>query len=341
MRERGGMKSLALLVAAGLTGCAFVPRNTVSKKVVGSNVALSATVAPPGQAQGLTVHAQARNGTLRIVTTLRRTCQRTLVEQLEVTHGKRWGFWVANDSSGYSLVIGFMLAPILLPVSATITGITVANHDDRITREERATPNGIEPCPLPSRMLVKLTLPSGGVADVITDGEGVALFELPAEEPDQGTVIARADQHAARVDYYRTHEACEASRLTMLDRANAAPARRVVALQAIPRCASMTTGTDPRGDRAWELAMAAAIGAASGRCQPAFQHEAELKQLDLPLHTAVYGHADIVGCFGRDGEHRRVMSECQIKRAEAMRAAQLIQDPNRRGEALRKVPRCD
>jgi hypothetical protein len=46
MRERGGMKSLALLVVAGLTGCAFVPRNTVSKKVVGSNVALSETVTP-------------------------------------------------------------------------------------------------------------------------------------------------------------------------------------------------------------------------------------------------------------------------------------------------------
>ncbi len=329
------MKSLFAVLAALLTGWLFVPRDKVTTRVVGSNVA---TV--PLSSQPTSVTVQARNSTLRLMLATPRMCQRNLIETLELTHSKRLGFFVPLENSGYALFIGIMLAPITLPVSAVVTGLILGTDKDTTTHKDRTTPNGVEPCPAPISGPIQLTLASGAVTHVVTGDDGVSLFELPADEPEHGAVVARTGTLQTRVIYYRSSGACDAHRLSMLEQTNAVTAGRARALQAIPRCASITTGTDPRRERAWELAMHAAIGAANGNCQPAFQHEVELKQLDPVLHTMVYGHREIVGCFGREDERRRQMSQCQVTRAEAMRAAQLIRDPNQRGEALRKIPRC-
>jgi hypothetical protein len=221
-----------------------------------------------------------------------------------------------------------------------IAGVSLNSHKPWVSLDRTVKDNGIEPCPLSEQRKIFVTWPSGHTVEVLTDAKGRANLDAPSTEPDYGTVSVTSGGTVARATYYRDLAACEAARTTQLEHANTLTSKRTAALEAIPHCAAIAVGAPKQRERAFELAIGAAIAASRGECRMAHDAEEAVKNLDPAVHATVFNHPEVRGCIAREAARQSKMTPCTLARADAMRAAQTIKDPNARGEALRKIPQC-
>ena len=115
---------------------------------------------------------------------------------------------------------------------------------------------------------------------------------------------------------------------------------RAELLGRIPRCDAVTTGTNPVSERAWQLALRAAIGASRGDCKPALDATAEVQNLDPELHTAIFGHPEVTSCVQREAARQQSHRACLAAHTAATHAAMSNANLQARTAALRRLPIC-
>lgn len=326
------------MVVVLLQGCYLYAMDTTTTQLVAKDLHPVPVRTDPPVVQPL-----AWGATIKVFAFVPRQCRRDLATTTDTTHGKKLalGTFLGEANDGYSLLIGAALTPFMIPISGLIAGIELNRHHDTVTRTTKVTANGVEPCPVIGTRSVMLQLASGGSQMLVTARDGTTSFELPASEPDQGTVaVSTTGSAVVAIDYYRTAATCAAARNALLARANAITGYRAPMLEHIPRCGTLFADSDRAADHVWDLAIGAAAAAARGVCRPAYEAEEGVRNLDPTLHAAVYGHAELVACLAKETARRRNVTDCMQTRADKMRAAQAIANPQQRGDALRKIPQC-
>jgi len=174
----------AILVLGLLSGgCLVVPAKKVTSRPAPNEVG-AATFAT---ARSVELTAQADAGSVRVHAISHGECSSKVFAVTEVTTERKAKLGGSDDPR--AALFGLVLAPVLIPISALVTGFMLAGDEPVTTRQVR--PIGIKrfACSREAEQLaIQMTLPSGAVVEAVTDTNGDALFEVPATEPYQGSV---------------------------------------------------------------------------------------------------------------------------------------------------------
>jgi len=188
-------RALALLAPTlvGLlgTGCLVVPAKKVSTKPLPNELG-TATFATQKSVQ---LAARADAAKIYVHAIRLGTCSRPVYAVTEVTTERKAKFEVSDDPRG--AIFGFLLAPVLIPVSAVVTGFRLAGED--ATTDKKTRPLGtqhFECSQAAGEYALQLTLPDGGTLRTMTDAAGDATFELPDLDAYTGhvTVVGQGSE---------------------------------------------------------------------------------------------------------------------------------------------------
>jgi hypothetical protein len=181
------MTRALLLSATLLTGCLIVPSSQTTTRRVGTEDGI-ATFA---KAREVTLASEVRGTTLYVQATRIGECTQPVLEIREITTKKHARLGGASDPRARAL--GFLFAPITIPISAIYTGLAVAS--DTGETERVTAPIGVKryACSLEANQLtVAFTLPSGATIKRMTTRDGRIELEIPAYEPYQGAITVSA-----------------------------------------------------------------------------------------------------------------------------------------------------
>lgn len=206
------MTRALLLSTLLLTGCLIVPSTRTTTRRVGTENG----VATFAKAHEVTLSAEARGQTLLVQAKRIGECTQPVMEIREVTRSKHAKLGGASDPRARAL--GFLLAPITIPISAVITGLSVAS--DVAETEQVSTQIGIKryACSLEANQLtISFTLPSGETVKRRTPRNGRIQLDIPDTEPYVGTITMTAPTAAPQqVAYAMPKPAITAARDAIL-----------------------------------------------------------------------------------------------------------------------------
>ncbi len=181
------MTRAILLCSVLLTGCLIVPSTQTTSRRVGTENGI-ATFA---KAREVSLSTELHGQTLLVQATRIGECTQPVMEIREVTTKKHAKLGGASDPRGRAL--GFLLAPITIPISAIITGLAVAS--DTGETEQVTAQIGVKryPCSLQANQLtISFTLPSGQIVKRTTPRDGRIELDIPGTEPYLGTIAISA-----------------------------------------------------------------------------------------------------------------------------------------------------
>ncbi len=174
----------ALLLFSILSGgCLIVPATKTLSKAA-PNEAGAATFA---NQKSLALTARFADEMIHVHAIRQGECSRPVFKVTEVTSERRAKLGGASDPR--AMILGVLLAPITIPVSALVTGLIVASDEPEVTTERKLLGTQRYACSgSAANVAVKMTLPSGTTVDGITDANGDAELGVPTTEPYTGTV---------------------------------------------------------------------------------------------------------------------------------------------------------
>jgi hypothetical protein len=206
------MKALALLLL-GTSGCFVLTGTTQTTQKVGTRTG----EATPGKVEHIAVGVAAADGAIDVRAVASRTCTRDRLGVYEVRESKHLRMGGADDPR--AKVFGLLLAPVTMPVSFVISGLSVLGSD-QVTEATRVEGTERYACTTPAADLaVTLGLPSGEHAQAFTDVQGELHYKIPLAEPYDGVVTVQADKDQIErhdVEYHRPMPALVAAREAMI-----------------------------------------------------------------------------------------------------------------------------
>ena len=195
-----------------LCGCLVVPTTRTTTRSLGTR---DGEVYEDGDA-GLDMKAEAQGSQVAVHATRLRDCHREIYAVLENRRERHLKLGGADDPRARAF--GILLAPVLIPVSAIVSGISVAADEGSTTEQTRVDHVEKLRCTRPAAGLaIELVVPSGRVLRGTTDANGVATIGLPVSEPYRGVAVARAETASARIHFERPVPAVTAVRDAVLD----------------------------------------------------------------------------------------------------------------------------
>lgn len=200
------MKALVLLIQSG---CFVMTGTTTTTQRIGA--ATGDTV--PGKIEHVSLDVAAADGTIDVHAVAKRSCTRTKLGVYRVSSSKHLRMGGADDPR--AKVFGLLLAPVTLPVSAVISGLSVLDGDDT---SEQTKIEGSEQlsCTTPAADLaLALDLPSGEHPRAFTDEHGELHYKVPLAEPYDGKIVVRNGTEAHEIAYHRRMPALVAAREAM------------------------------------------------------------------------------------------------------------------------------
>lgn len=192
------MRIAVLLATCLLTGCFVVPAKTTTTRE------LPAERSSPrmGLSRGLTVSTKAEHSNVIVSVLRKRDCHREVSRVVEVTEHRRLRMGGVEDPRG--AVFGALLAPVTLPISLLISGISVAANPTNRYEKRNVVRVETSACTQPAeRIPVEVTLASGVSFTRKTDADGGFTFRLPSGEPYRGVIRVRAETEVAELKYRR------------------------------------------------------------------------------------------------------------------------------------------
>jgi hypothetical protein len=187
------MTRALLLPLVLTTGCLVVPTTRTTTRDVGTEDG-AATFA---KATDLQVTTRVESSTLHVQAKRVGECTQQVFAITETTRKKGARMGGATDPRARAL--GFLVAPVTIPISALITGLAVAADQGTTSRDTRAIAIKRFACTLEaSHMTVGFVLPSGKRIERTTTRDGRIDLEIPATEPYEGTIAMTLPAQAAR-----------------------------------------------------------------------------------------------------------------------------------------------
>lgn len=186
---------LGLLIGLACSACVVLP----TTKTTVRNAGTERSPLRYGPAKAIVLQTGSSHTDVRVRATSQRECQRTIYAVDEVTKSKHARFGV-DDPRGR--VLGFVLAPVTVPISAIITGLVVASSDDETTRVTKPLRTETVACTKAAAGLaLDLQFPSGHVLRGKTDANGVLVAAIPVDEPYIGDVVVNTANGSVPVHY--------------------------------------------------------------------------------------------------------------------------------------------
>jgi len=181
------MTRALLLSSLLLTGCLIVPKTETTTRRVGTDNGNATFV----KAREVVLASEVRGTTLHVQATRIGECTQPVFEIQEVTKSRHAALGGASDPRTRAL--GFVLAPVTIPISAIITGLVVAGESDQTERVEKQIGTKRFACSLEANQLtVAFKLPSGATIKRITSRDGKIDLEIPSDEPYEGAIAVSA-----------------------------------------------------------------------------------------------------------------------------------------------------
>jgi hypothetical protein len=182
-----------------LSGCVVVPSTHKTSRHVALEPSLQVR---KGLARGLALETRAERGGVVVSAIRTRDCHRDVFDVIEVTEKRGLRMGGVEDPRGRAF--GVILAPVTVPISALISGISVVldGEDRQLVR----APHHVETtlCKEPAgNIAIDVELASGTHFTGHTDERGMLVFTIPKTEPARGVVIARAESQVAQLKYRR------------------------------------------------------------------------------------------------------------------------------------------
>lgn len=197
---------LALLVVA-TTGCLIVPKTATTTRAAGQ----VRSEPHAGASRGLVLTTEANRANVTVHVARKRDCSRDVFEVTEVIEHRSLGIGGAEDPR--ARVFGVFLAPLTVPVSLIVSGLSLAGDRERTHTTRRLDHQERFECTEPGRQVgVEITLASGTPITGTTDGAGALTFQIPEGEPFRGVVVIRAETASKELKYKRRVPAVTAVR---------------------------------------------------------------------------------------------------------------------------------
>jgi hypothetical protein len=181
------MTRAILLVSVMCGGCFIVPKTTTTRRQVGTEDGAATFV----KSREVTLGAEMHERVLVVSAKRIGDCTQPVYAVDEITSEKHARLGGATDPRARAF--GFILSPLTIPVSAIITGFAVAADTPKTSTTTRALGTKSFACSLEAdKLTVRVTLPSGFVAERTTGVDGKVEVELPETEAYQGTATITA-----------------------------------------------------------------------------------------------------------------------------------------------------
>lgn len=258
-----------------LCGCLVVPATRTTTRNLGMR---DGQVYEDGDA-GLEMKGEAKGGQIAIHATRLRDCHRDIYAVTEIHHEHHLKMGGAEDPRAQ--VLGAVLAPVTIPISALVSGLVVLNEDDDTSEKTRVDHTEKLRCTRPAEGLaIELVAPSGRVLRGKADANGIATIKVPLSEPYRGVALARAETASARITFERDKPAVTAVRDAALECATTQ--RRTGAVRVVIIVDARGAATDLRiaGDNSFAACVSTAIAGVT--FPPAQRASTVVLPLDLP-----------------------------------------------------------
>lgn len=193
------MSTLRCFLLALLCSCAVVPTTRATSRDVGFRDGPLIG----GVERAIVLAPQMHDGTLTVHASRVRDCQRQILAVTEITRSRE--LTISSPDDPRAKVFGLVLAPVVLPVSALVSGIAVAASNDETTEQTRIDHTIALRCEGAAPGLVlEVVAPSGALLHATANDVGDAQLDVPAGEPYRGTLVIRAAGGAtAQIAYDR------------------------------------------------------------------------------------------------------------------------------------------
>lgn len=191
--------ALLVLLLTGLTGCLVVPAKTTTTRKLGVERSSFVNL---GVARGLTLETHADHSYVIVTATRTRDCQRKLTQVTEVTEDRHLHWSGVDDPRG--AVFAAPLAVVTVPLSFLYSAVSVSANPGNQYQTRKVVGVENQTCTEPaSHTAVEITLASGTVLTRETGEDGGLSFTLPAGEPYQGVIVAKAGGQTSELKYHR------------------------------------------------------------------------------------------------------------------------------------------
>jgi hypothetical protein len=190
-----------------LCGCLVVPATRTTTRNLGTR---------DGQVyedadRGIELAASSRGSQVTVRAARIRDCHRDVYAVSEVRRDRHLELGGSDDPRARAF--GVVLAPVLIPVSALVSGVSVLADGGSTAESTRVDHTEKLRCTRPADGLaVELVVPSGRVMHGTLDAHGATVLELTASEPYRGVAIARAEGVSTKIRFERTKPAVTAVR---------------------------------------------------------------------------------------------------------------------------------
>ena len=199
--------TLLRLFPVALCGCLVVPATRTTTRSLGTR---DGQVYEDGD-RGLELAGEASGGSISARATRIRDCHRDVLAVTEVTRERHLKMGGADDPRAE--FFGVLLAPVLIPASALVSGLAIAADSGSTSQTTRVDHVEHLRCTRPAvGVVVELVAPSGAIVRGTADADGIAHLELPAAEPYRGFAVARAEGVSTKISFERTKPAVTAVR---------------------------------------------------------------------------------------------------------------------------------
>lgn len=191
------MRIAALLMM--LTGCFVVPAKSTTTRNLGVE---RSSFINMGLARGLTLTTTADHANVIVTAIRKRDCKREVNQVIEVTEDRHL-HWSGVDDPRAGL-FALALAPVTVPISFIVSGISVAADSGSVYQKRKVIGVETSQCTEPAaRVPVDITFASGNVITRYTGVDGTLSFTLPAGEPYEGVIQAKAEMEVSELKYRR------------------------------------------------------------------------------------------------------------------------------------------
>jgi hypothetical protein len=196
------------LCSSALPACMIVP----AKKVTTGPANTEYGARTFAKTHAVELATRADRGTLHVHAIRRGECTRPVYAITEVKTEKQAKLGGPDDPR--AKVFGAVLAPVLIPISAVITGFIVAADSPQIRMDTLTVGTQHYGCSeVAGELAIDLTLPSGATLRGVTDEAGDLEVDVPSTEPHTGAVrVAAARAEAREVSYARPRPAYSVTR---------------------------------------------------------------------------------------------------------------------------------
>jgi len=182
------MKRLLVLMALLGGGCLVVPATKTVSRPLGSERGPERFHAQ----RAVQLGARVEGDHVLVHATRVGECVRPVYAVTELTTRKTLSMGGARDPRARAF--GFLLAPVLIPTSALVSGIIVGTSGATSTTTQRLVARDHYPCSAPApNVRIDVGLPTGATLVATTDHRGDATFTVPPSEPYAGRVALRAE----------------------------------------------------------------------------------------------------------------------------------------------------